>query len=197
MNQLRDPSVVDAVRIGITRRWRSAIAIALACSICATWWYVPASGSVARRGASNARGPLVRNGHIALGTCPFAAVDLRVLLARTTYTSFQPVDVLAVARNEGSSACTYSGTGHGGQFIGPCGAFSMSVIDSNGTSIWPGPVAYSCPLMIATRLAPGAQIRVTGSWPKLIVTHAGSSPAPSGTYQLVIANTVTLTIRLT
>ena len=111
---------------------------------------------------------------MALGTCPFATVDLRVLLARTTYSSFQPVDVLAVARNEGNSVCTYSGAGDGGQFIGPCGAFSMSVIDSSGTAIWPGPVAYSCPLMTATRLAPGAQTEATGSWPKLIVTRAGS-----------------------
>lgn len=72
----------------------------------------------------------------------------------------------------------------------------MSVVNSIGTSIWPGPVAYSCPLMIGTRLAPGAQVEATGSWPKLVVTRAGSSQAPNGTYRLVIANAVTFTIRL-
>ena len=72
----------------------------------------------------------------------------------------------------------------------------MSVLNSSGTSIWPGPVAYSCPLMIGARLAPGAEVVATGSWPKLIVTRAGSSQAPNGTYRLVIANTVTFPISL-
>ena len=44
--------------------------------------------------------------------------------------------------------------------------------------------------------APGAEVVATGSWPKLIVTRAGSSQAPNGTYRLVIAHTVTFPISL-
>ena len=117
-------------------------------------------------------------------------------IARTSYEPFQPVDVLAVARNRGPVSCTYGGTGRGNQFIGPCGAFSMSVINGTGTSVWPGPVAYSCPAMGPTQLGPGVQVITSGGWPRLIVNRAGSSPAPSGTYRLVIANAVSFTITL-
>jgi hypothetical protein len=163
-------------------------------------WSVPASGSsvngVKVAHPVNRHGSVVKSALIALGNCPFATVNLRVLIARTSYNPSQQVDVLAVARNEGPVSCTYAGTGRGDQFIGPCGAFWMNVLDGSGTSVWPGPVAYSCPEMGPTLLGPGAQVIATGSWPRLTVTRAGSSPALSGTYRLVIANKLSFTITL-
>jgi hypothetical protein len=172
-------------------------AVALVCLTSGMWW-PPASASVHHTSAARTTTdpPLVKSGRIALGNCSAATVTLRVLIARTSFSSTQPVNVLAVARNEGEVACTYGGSGHGNQIIGPCGSFSLNVVDATGTSIWPGPVAYSCPMMTSTHLVPGARVTAFGIWPKRIVSRASSVPAPNGTYKLVIANTVTFRINL-
>ena len=51
-------------------------------------------------------------------------------------------------------------------------------------------------MISSARLAPGKQVLVTGIWPKEVVTRTGSGPAPVGSYRLVVANTVTFTIKL-
>jgi hypothetical protein len=121
---------------------------------------------------------------------------IRVTLPRLTYNQSQTVKVTAVVQNIGRVVCTYGGTGHGDQNMSPCGTFPLSVVDSSGSKIWPGSIAYSCAVIGPTRLAPGRHALVTGIWPKVVVTRSGSSSAPVGSYQLVIANTVTFTIML-
>ena len=145
---------------------------------------------------SDDRPVLTKRSSIALGSCPATDVVVRVSLSRLTYDQFQTVNVGAVVRNVGRVVCTYGGTGHGNQNMGPCGTFPLSVVNSSGTNIWPGPIAYSCPMMSQSRLAPGKHVLVTGIWPKAVVTRSGSSSAPVGSYQLVVANTVTFTIKL-
>ena len=145
---------------------------------------------------SDGRPVLTKKASIALGSCQAKDVVMRVTLPRLTYDQSQTVNVRAVVQNVGPVVCTYGGTGHGDQYMGPCGTFPLSVVDSSGTNIWPGPVAYSCPLIGPTRLAPGQHVLVTGMWPKTVVTRSGSSSAPAGSYRLVIANTVTFTIKL-
>jgi hypothetical protein len=138
----------------------------------------------------------VKQTSIALGSCPAKDIVMRVAVSRSTYASSQPVDVIAVVRNNSKTVCTYGGTGGSNQHIGPCGAFSMRVLNSSGVNIWPGPVAYSCPMIGPTHLAPAAQVIATGTWPKSVVTRRGTSTAPPGRYRLIIARSVTLTIRL-
>ena len=147
---------------------------------------------------SQAKGSAVRikQSLVPLGSCPSKDVVMRVAVSRSSYAPSQPVDILAVVRNIGKTVCTYGGTGGGNQYIGPCGAFSMTVLNSRGLNIWPGPIAYSCPMIGPTHLAPGGQMIATGTWPKLMVVRRGTSAAPPGRYQLNIARRVMLTIML-
>jgi hypothetical protein len=75
-------------------------------------------------------------------------------------------------------------------------AFSMTVLNNHGSTVWPGPVAYSCPMIGPTRLAPGTQVIATGTWPKSVVTRSGSRAAPPGSYRVIIAGRIALSIRL-
>ena len=202
-NQLCRSSVLDVVRrqvrLRLRARYGALITLVILC-LADGVWSLPARGSVNDVRGSDAThrpGLVVKSATIGLGTCRAPNVTIRVAVARLIYAPSQPVDVLALAQNQGTDACTYSGysgSGRGDALIGPCGAFPMSVVNSSGTSVWPGP--YSCLKIGAARLAPGAQVAASGAWPKLIVTSAGSSPAPSGTYRLVIANTVSFVIKL-
>lgn len=142
------------------------------------------------------RAKLAKTASVALGSCPAKDVVMRVTLPRLTYDQSQTVKVSAVVQNVGRVVCTYDGTDHGDQNMGPCGTFPLSVVDSSGANIWPGPIAYSCVMISQTHLAPGKHVLVTGIWPKVVVTSSGSSSAPVGSYQLVVANTVTFMIKL-
>jgi hypothetical protein len=139
---------------------------------------------------------LTKRASIALGSCPAKDVVMRVTLPRLTYDQPQTVNVTAVVNNVGRVVCTYDGSVHGDQNMGPCGTFPLSVVNSGGANIWPGPIAYSCPMIGQTRLAPGHHVVVTGTWPKAVVTRTGSGSAPVGSYRLVVANTITFTIKL-
>jgi hypothetical protein len=139
---------------------------------------------------------LIKRASVALGSCPAKDVVIRVTLPRLTYDQSQTVEVTALVQNVGRVVCTYDGTGHGDQNMGPCGTLPLSVVDSSGENIWPGPIAYSCPMISQTHLAPRKHVLVIGTWPKAVVTRTGSSAAPIGSYQLVVANKVTFTIKL-
>ena len=104
---------------------------------------------------SDGRPVLTKKAFVALGSCPAKDVVMRVTLPRLTYDQSQTVNVRAVVQNVGRVECTYGGTGHGDQYMGPCGTFPLSVVDSSGTDIWPGPVAYSCPLIGPNPPCPG------------------------------------------
>ena len=125
---------------------------------------------------SDSRPVVTKRACVALGTCPVKDVVMRVTLPRLTYDQSQTVKFAAVLQNVGRVVCTYDGTGHGDQNMGPCGTFPLSVVDSSGANVWPGPVAYSCAMISQTRLAPGQHVLVTGTWPKAVChTHGVES----------------------
>jgi hypothetical protein len=73
----------------------------------------------------------------------------------------------------------------------------MDVYNAQGADIWPGPIAYSCPMISVVPLAPQATVTATGSWPKSVVTRSSNAAAPAGNYRLVINRTISLPITLT
>ncbi len=146
--------------------------------------------------SGTAAGDVVRSAFIPLGNCPAKDVVMRVTLARSTYGESHPVGVVAVVRNRSTQTCTYGGNVGRTQIIGPCGAFTLQVFDGAGADIWPGPVPYSCPEIGVVALAPKAQVRAFGSWPKQVVTRGSTSAAPPGAYRLLVDRKVSLTITL-
>jgi hypothetical protein len=168
----------------------SAAAI-VACGVVA----LPSAVSAGQRAVPGAGGT-VKSAPTALGACSARNVVLRATIPRRTFTARQPVQVSAVITNHGSRPCTFGGSAGPRQVIGPCGAFSMDVFNRAGVDIWPGPVAYSCPMISAATLAPHAALTATGSWPKASVTRTSNVAAPAGTYRLVIDRRISFSITL-
>jgi hypothetical protein len=138
---------------------------------------------------------VVKSEYISLPDC--RSIFMRALIARSVYESDESVNVLATVQNHGTATCTISGAvGSAHQYIGPCSAFSMTVANSRGVSIWPGPIAPSCPSMGAVELPPGQRIVATGTWP-LTIGFSGFRPAPVGRYRIVIGNSITFGVRIT
>jgi hypothetical protein len=71
--------------------------------------------------------------------------------------------------------------------LGPCGELSAVIYDAAGTNVYPGPVAYGCPMIVGPWVAPGQTIVTTGMW------QPAGSRSP-GRYTLVIDGKVTLPI---
>jgi hypothetical protein len=176
----------------------AALGGVLAAAMALGSWAPIGSATMHRNGANDAKrsSVLVTQTSIPLGSCAAHDIEMRVAVSRSPFTPSQSVDVIAVVRNIGRTVCSYGGNGGGNQYIGPCGAFSMTVLDSHGSTVWPGPVAYSCPMIGPTRLAPGTQVIATGTWPKSVVTRSGSRAAPPGSYRVIIAGRIALSIRL-
>jgi hypothetical protein len=180
---------------------RISPAVGLCIVVVASLSLVSAAGALTHhatvRHHAKSRSDLVKTAHVPLGNCTATDVIMRALLPRLTYTASQPVTVAVVVHTVGPHACIYGGTGNRyPEFIGPCGAFSLQVFGRGGAPVWPGPVAYHCPAISATPLAPGAEATATGTWPKAMVTRSSSSGAPAGTYRLVIDRAITFTITL-
>jgi hypothetical protein len=150
---------------------------------------------------------LTKTVHAALGTCPAKDVTVKVSLTRLTFTAKQIVDVRATVTDVGAVACSFSGSGPATtlssttpsslapQYIGPCGALGMQVNNSKGVNVWPGRVAYGCPMMISKVLRPGQHFTATGEW-----TQQQNSPlsgtAPRGVYVLKVAEHASFTLTL-
>jgi hypothetical protein len=140
----------------------------------------------------------VKRASVALGNCTAKDIDLQARIPRSAYSASQPVRIVVVVHNVGARTCTFGGTGHRyPEFLGPCGAISLQVYQRGGAPIWPGPIAYNCPAISATNLAPGATFTASGTWPKAIVTRSSSSRAPPGTYRVVVDQAISFTITLT
>jgi hypothetical protein len=177
-----------------------AVSLVLAVVLAASLSLASTAGALTQHATARqhqARHPdLVKTAHVPLGNCTATDVVMRALIPRLTYSAGQPVTVAVVVHNVGSHTCTFGGTGHRyPEYIGPCGAFPLQVF-SGGAPDWPGPIAYSCPLISATTLAPGAQLTATGTWPKAIATRTATSRAPAGIYRLTIDQAITFTITL-
>jgi hypothetical protein len=180
---------------------RVSLTVGLCLVVVASLSLVSAAGALTQHATArhHAKGhpDLVKTAKVPLGNCTAKDVVMRALIPRLIYKASQPVTVAVVVHNVGSHTCTYGGTGNRyPEFIGPCGAFSLQVEGRGDAPLWPGPVAYSCPAISATPLAPGAEVTATGNWPKAIVTRSSSSGAPAGTYRLVIDQAITFTITL-
>jgi hypothetical protein len=73
--------------------------------------------------------------------------------------------------------------------LGPCGELSVVVYSAEGTNVYPGPVAYGCPMILGPSVGPGQTIVTTGTWP--------SGSRGPGRYRLVIDGKVTVPIVVT
>jgi hypothetical protein len=160
--------------------------------------FVASAPATARSPSTRVKGhgtSVVKSEYISLPDC--RSIFMRVLIARSVYESGESVKVLATVQNHGTATCTISGAvGSAHQYIGPCGAISMTVANSRGVSIWPGPIAPSCPSMGAVDLSPGQQIVATGTWP-LTIGFSGFRPAPVGRHRIVIGSSIAFGVRIT
>jgi hypothetical protein len=158
---------MNAQRAGV-----SAILVALVLMTTAS----SVSGARIRR-----RSEATKSGYVQLAKCP--GIFMRASIGRSTYQRGQAVHVLAFAENRGTTDCVFGGAGGSEQqYIGPCGAFSMTVTNDRGVSIWPGRVVPSCPAITAVPMHPGQRIMATGTWP-LTIGFTGFGPsAPAGEY---------------
>jgi hypothetical protein len=141
---------------------------------------------------------VTRSAHIGYLNCPVPHVLLTASIARRSFTVGQPVTYKVAVRNLSHTTCGTPGrplptiptapTVALG-LLGPCGELSVVIYDAAGTDVYPGPVAYGCPMIVGPALHPGQSLATTGTW----------TPAPvraSGRYRLVIAGKVTLPIVL-
>jgi hypothetical protein len=196
---------------GPGRRFRRTVGLGLAAALCfalglglavvASFSLTPAAGATTHhektRQPTKNHPDLAKTSSVTLGDCTAEDVVMRARVPRLTYTATQPVTVVVVVHNVSSQTCTYGGTGgRYPEYLGPCGALSLQVEGRGGAPLWPGPVAYSCPSIGPTTLAPGAAFTATGTWPRAIVTRSSSRGAPAGTYRLVIDGVITFIIRL-
>jgi hypothetical protein len=168
-------------RVGV-----SAILVVLALATASS----SASGAPVHR-----RSEVSRSGFVLLASCP--RIFMRSSIEQTTYQPGQAVNVRAYVENRGTTDCVFRGAGAASQqYIGPCGAFSMTVANDRGVSIWPGPVAPSCPAIPAVSLKPGRRIIATGAWPLTIGFTGFGPPAPMGDYRLLIGGSIEFTVRI-
>jgi hypothetical protein len=90
--------------------------------------------------------------------------------------------------------------------VGPCGTLSLIVRTTSGAgaAIFPGPIAYHCPLEVGFQLGPHSSATAVGTWdqseslpqnspglPRATVQHA-----PPGTYRLVVDGAVAVPVTL-
>lgn len=146
--------------------------------------------------AGSAHGALIKTGPVSFapsapGGC--ASADLRATVRVSNLVGGRGVLVTASVRNHGATACPYEGSPGPVQALGPCGVMTIEVLNAHNRDVWPGDIAYMCPLLIAERLAPGALIVATGRWNG---TLAAGDLAPSGRYQLVVGGHLSFRITL-
>lgn len=164
--------------------------------------HVAAAASTRHR---NTKGPDVQQGHAAFGTCPASAVHMKVTLLNPVVRRGVAVQVVAAVHNVGGAPCRYSSSGpivsHGPtpvSTMGPCGSMTLAVYRPAHHEIWPGSVAYSCPMLVSAALSPARTVAVTGQWAQELGPHSGLPPIPpTGKYQLVVDGHFRFTVRIT
>jgi hypothetical protein len=115
-----------------------------------------------------------------------------------------PVRVRAVVHDTGTTPCAYQTTGPivhgapvGSTYMGPCGAMTLAVYRPARHEIWPGHVAYSCPLLLSTALPSGGSVTVLGQWDQELGPHSGLPPIPpTGRYTMVVGGRFRFTVRI-
>lgn len=148
--------------------------------------------------AGLAPGTLTRSAHISFENCIARHITLSVTVPRHAFTPSEAVRVTVSLRNTGATTCgpvtQQAVPSHRPLTVGPCGTLSLVVRTASGAAIFPGPVAYHCPLEVGFRLDPHSTATAVGTWdqteslpqkspgvPRATVRHA-----PPGAYRLVV-----------
>jgi hypothetical protein len=147
-------------------------------------------------GASN---DVTRSTHIGYLSCPARDVLLTVSIQARAFAPGQLVTYRVSVHNLSRGTCgtpgrTFPTTDTAPNFaaglLGPCGELSVVIYDAEGTNVYPGPLAYGCPMILGPSIAPQQTIATTATW------QPAGSRRP-GRYRLVIDGKVTLPIVIT
>jgi hypothetical protein len=163
---------------------------------------VPAQATTAQR-------PLTVSAHVPYEGCPAKDVVLSVTLSQRTYGLGQNVGYRIRLHNQSSQTCAPAGLpttsaphglALGPALTGPCSAFPVVIEDHRGAQVSPGAEAISCPALMGPALAPHGTLTAHSSWDRV---EGGDrrparfpSPAPAGTYHLVVDGHVSLPFTL-
>jgi hypothetical protein len=197
-------------------RTRCAQALVILSLFAGLVWVAAAVTAPVQAGASASA--TAQSGHAPFGSCSASDIEMLVSIPHATYARGKDVNVTALIRNVGQTACTFERLGPepapGSALsnepvgMGPCGAMPIVVRNKKGTAVWPGTVF--CPLLSSggPGLEPGAQLIAKGSWNQEIQPglggktsfHGSVGPAetraPRGSYSVVVDKQFTFHIRL-
>jgi hypothetical protein len=157
---------------------------------------------------ATAGGLLTRSAHVAFGNCGARDVVLTVSVAKSPFVLplQRPVTYEARLTNDGGTAC---GPGHptsppftGNTLsLGPCGPLPAVVSDASGVDVYPGSMAFFCPMFVDTYLGPHATVAGVGTWEGYeALGPPGQSvqwrQAPPGAYHVTVGKAVTVPFML-
>jgi hypothetical protein len=139
---------------------------------------------------------LTRSAHIGYQGCRGGQVVLSVSISARLVPEHTPLHYTVRLHNTGRAACgpavgrVSAASRH--LSVGPCGALSATVSDHTGMDVYPGSVAYFCPLITPVHLAPRATETASGTWlqDEFVANDGGpahSRQAPPGSYRLTVA----------
>jgi hypothetical protein len=193
------------LRRGVRRAGLTACGALLAATLALVTLSGAGAGATTRRHPPPARGPVVKVAHAAFDNCSASDVVMSVSVSQHSFKRGQQVRFTVSVHNVGKVACGYSSLSSqqpsSVQTMGPCGPIEFAIENAQGSNIWPGVVAYSCPMMLSTNLAPGQTLRAQGvwnqeSWQQQNKPASLSREVPRGGYRVVIARAVTVRFAL-
>ena len=139
---------------------------------------------------------LTKTGHIGLIGCSSSDATIEVTLGGLVYTKSQPVKLVAVLRNVGTSDCQYfAPAGAEPLRLGLCGLLSLTVDNPKGMLVFPEKGVVNCPALVGKVLTPGASLRASGSWDQQR-PYPAKGPVPRGKYRLTVGNVLTFSVTL-
>lgn len=144
---------------------------------------------------------LSQHGHGAFGECPASATTLLIAVNRLELHPGQKLEVHFIAKNQGTSACTYTGplngtaTGSAASSLemGPCGSVGYEVEGAHHRNVWPGRAVFGCPALGFAHLQPGGTASGSGQWDQVL--PSGSRVRP-GSYALVVDRRFSFRLRV-
>jgi hypothetical protein len=141
-------------------------------------------------------GGVTRSAHVGYLDCPAPDVLLTASIQERAFAPGQLVTYRVSVHNLSRATCGTRGRilptipttpNFAEGLLGPCGEISVVIYDADGTNVYPGPVAFGCPMILGPSIAPGQSIATTGTWEQTGTRGPGS-------YRLVIDGKVTLPI---
>jgi hypothetical protein len=145
---------------------------------------------------SSSGAKLTKTGHVALIGCPSSDATIQVTVGRLVYTKSQPVTVVAVLRNVGTSDCQYvAPAGAEPLWLGLCGVLSLTVDNPKGVHVFPAKGVVNCPALVNSVLTPGESLTASGSWDQRKL-YPSRGFVPRGKYRLRVGNVITFSVTL-